>query len=86
MPKNAEYLQRNANISKDKGVLLLEDTFSVTTENTCLRNYSVFTYVPNFKFCGINRTSFRQGEGELGIILLPPLQNETLKSLPRLGG
>ena len=38
--KNADYLQKNADISKIKRTLVLKDLFCE----------SVFTYVPNFKF------------------------------------
>ena len=40
--KNADFLPKNADLSKIKGVLVLKDIFS---ENTY-----VCTYVPNFKF------------------------------------
>ena len=40
--KNADFLPKNADLRKIKGVLVLKDIFSENTD--------VCTYVPNFKF------------------------------------
>ena len=49
LPKNAAFLQRNADISKIKRALVLKGIFSKTT-------YMCITYVPNFKFIADEET------------------------------
>ena len=74
MPRNTDFLQTNADISKIKKVLVPKGIFS---ETTCV-------YVrPKFQVFRINLTSFRQGSNFTPSAPLPP--NEPLKSPPRLG-
>ena len=73
MPKNADFLLKNADISKIKKVLVLKGIFSQTIICMYLRTM--------VQVSSIILTSFRQW-----VILLPlPLQNKPLKSPPKFG-
>ena len=71
--KNADFLQRNADISKINRVLVLKGIFFETTSR-CVLTYQT-------QVSSIILTSFGQGV----ILPLSPSQNGPLKSPPRLG-
>ena len=72
--KNADFFEKNTDISKIKWALILKGIFTETKYECVLFKFSVSS---------ITLTDFREGEGV--ILHLPLTQNESLKRPPRLG-
>ena len=77
LPKYADFLKKNAEISKIKRALVPKGMFSKTKY--------VFVLMYQIQVSSITPTSFRQEEVDNFTPTLLPPQNEPLKNPPRLG-